>query len=261
SARMSRMLKNIKAVLVDLSGTLHIGDTAVHGAQDAIAKLRNHRLKIKFVTNTTKESLRSLHSRLQRLGFDIDPDEIYSSLTSARRVVEEQHLRPHLMLSDSAREDFDGVNVVHPNAVVMGLSPDHFNYDEMNHAMALLMGGAKLIAINKKRNVTGDRGVCSCTGICQQIVESIVIGKPQKIFFFVAALSMGGCGCPLYGCVMIGDDVRDDVGGAIEAGMMGMLVRSGKYRAGDEMKIGLSSELVVEDVRAAVKVVLASVGS
>uniref|UniRef100_H2YI81 Haloacid dehalogenase-like hydrolase domain-containing protein 2 n=1 Tax=Ciona savignyi TaxID=51511 RepID=H2YI81_CIOSA len=253
------MLKNIKAVLVDLSGTLHIGDTAVHGAQDAIAKLRNHRLKIKFVTNTTKESLRSLHSRLQRLGFDIDPDEIYSSLTSARRVVEEQHLRPHLMLSDSAREDFDGVNVVHPNAVVMGLSPDHFNYDEMNHAMALLMGGAKLIAINKVR-----RGMSLGTGAFVAAleyvnVESIVIGKPQKIFFFVAALSMGGCGCPFYGCVMIGDDVRDDVGGAIEAGMMGMLVRSGKYRAGDEMKIGLSSELVVEDVRAAVKVVLASV--
>uniref|UniRef100_H2YI82 Phospholysine phosphohistidine inorganic pyrophosphate phosphatase n=1 Tax=Ciona savignyi TaxID=51511 RepID=H2YI82_CIOSA len=110
----------------------------------------------------------------------------------------------------------------------------------------------------EKRNVTGDRGVCSCTGICQQIVESIVIGKPQKIFFFVAALSMK---CAPSECVMIGDDVRDDVGGAIEAGMMGMLVRSGKYRAGDEMKIGLSSELVVEDVRAAVKVVLASVGS
>uniref|UniRef100_H2YI80 Haloacid dehalogenase-like hydrolase domain-containing protein 2 n=1 Tax=Ciona savignyi TaxID=51511 RepID=H2YI80_CIOSA len=254
---MSRMLKNIKAVLVDLSGTLHIGDTAVHGAQDAIAKLRNHRLKIKFVTNTTKESLRSLHSRLQRLGFDIDPDEIYSSLTSARRVVEEQHLRPHLMLSDSAREDFDGVNVVHPNAVVMGLSPDHFNYDEMNHAMALLMGGAKLIAINKVR-----RGMSLGTGAFVAAleyvnVESIVIGKPQKIFFFVAALSMGDW---IIECVMIGDDVRDDVGGAIEAGMMGMLVRSGKYRAGDEMKIGLSSELVVEDVRAAVKVVLASVG-
>uniref|UniRef100_H2YI79 Haloacid dehalogenase-like hydrolase domain-containing protein 2 n=1 Tax=Ciona savignyi TaxID=51511 RepID=H2YI79_CIOSA len=260
SARMSRMLKNIKAVLVDLSGTLHIGDTAVHGAQDAIAKLRNHRLKIKFVTNTTKESLRSLHSRLQRLGFDIDPDEIYSSLTSARRVVEEQHLRPHLMLSDSAREDFDGVNVVHPNAVVMGLSPDHFNYDEMNHAMALLMGGAKLIAINKVRGMS--LGTGAFVAALEYVnVESIVIGKPQKIFFFVAALSMGGCGCPLYGCVMIGDDVRDDVGGAIEAGMMGMLVRSGKYRAGDEMKIGLSSELVVEDVRAAVKVVLASVGS
>lgn len=36
---------------------------------------------------------------------------------------------------------------------------------------------------------------------------------------------------------MIGDDFRQDVHGAIELGMRGVLVRTGKYRSGDEAKI------------------------
>lgn len=40
---------------------------------------------------------------------------------------------------------------------------------------------------------------------------------------------------------MIGDDVRDDVGGAISAGLQaGILVRTGKYLAGDETNKGVT---------------------
>lgn len=38
--------------------------------------------------------------------------------------------------------------------------------------------------------------------------------------------------------VMIGDDVRQDVGGANAIGMQSILVRTGKYRAGDEGAAG-----------------------
>lgn len=43
------------AVLIDLSGTLHIEDICVSGAAAALQRLRrNPRYAIKFVTNTTK---------------------------------------------------------------------------------------------------------------------------------------------------------------------------------------------------------------
>lgn len=46
------------ALLIDLSGTLHIDDTCVKGAPEALARLRqNPRYAIKFVTNTTKVSV------------------------------------------------------------------------------------------------------------------------------------------------------------------------------------------------------------
>ena len=58
------------------------------------------------------------------------------------------------------------------------------------------------------------------------------LGKPAAAFF-EAALAFAGNIAP--GAVMmIGDDVVGDVEGAINAGLRGCLVRTGKYRPGDE---------------------------
>ena len=72
------------------------------------SRLRTAPVKIKFVTNTTKESVVTLHERLQRLGFDIRITDIFSSLTAARHLVIEGGLRPMLLLQDDAKKDFIG---------------------------------------------------------------------------------------------------------------------------------------------------------
>ena len=65
-------------------------------------------VKVKYVTNTTKEPLRLLHQRLTGLGFEIDRGDIFTSLSAARQLVEMKQVRPFLMLEDSAKEDFEG---------------------------------------------------------------------------------------------------------------------------------------------------------
>ena len=150
---MNRMFQNSKAVLIDLSGTLHIDNFAICGSQNALTKLRSHGYKIKFVTNTTKESVTSLYNRLQKLDFDISKNEIFSSLTASKEFLLSRNLRPFLMLSDSAKKDFVDIDTRNPNAVVIGLSPSHFVYNEMTTAFRLLMNGATLVAINKARLV------------------------------------------------------------------------------------------------------------
>uniref|UniRef100_A0A1B6KZY8 Uncharacterized protein n=1 Tax=Graphocephala atropunctata TaxID=36148 RepID=A0A1B6KZY8_9HEMI len=102
-ANRSRLLKT---VLIDLSGTLHVGNEITPSAVEALEKLRQHNLKIKFVTNTTKESRRILFERLCKLGFNIKNDEIWSSLWAARDTVASRSLKPHLLVSSDALEDF-----------------------------------------------------------------------------------------------------------------------------------------------------------
>lgn len=46
--------------------------------------------------------------------------------------------------------------------------------------------------------------------------------------FFATVL--GELGVEPTGAVMVGDDVESDVGGALDAGLSGVLVRTGKYR-------------------------------
>lgn len=64
--------------------------------------------RVRFVTNTTKESKAHLHASLSSLGFQIDQSEIFTSLTAARSLIEREKLRPMLFLEPEALEDFDG---------------------------------------------------------------------------------------------------------------------------------------------------------
>lgn len=55
--------------------------------------------------------------------------------------------------------------------------------------------------------------------------------------------------------VMVGDDVEADVNGAVAASLNGMLVRTGKFRPGDDRRM-ISGGRCTDDVAAAVESVL-----
>ncbi|NXS97001.1 HDHD2 protein, partial [Jacana jacana] len=255
----------LKAVLVDLSGTLHIEDSAVPGTQEALKRqatffwLRRAPLAIRFVTNTTKECKRDLLERLTKLGFDIAESEIFTSLTAARNLLEQRQVRPLLLVDNKALPDFTGVATDEPNAVVVGLAPEHFHYEMMNTAFRLILDGAPLIAIHKARYFKKKDGMALGPGPFVAGLEyatdttATVVGKPEATFFLEA---LRGTGCAPEEAVMIGDDCRDDVGGAQNVGMRGILVRTGKYRPADEDKINPAPYLTCEDFPAAVEHIL-----
>ncbi|XP_076438698.1 haloacid dehalogenase-like hydrolase domain-containing protein 2 [Babylonia areolata] len=253
--------ETIKCVLVDLSGTLHIDDEEIPGSVKALERLRGSGVHLKFVTNTTKESKRVLHERLHKLGFAVGSEEIFTSLTAARKLLEEKQLRPLLLVDDKAVEDFEGVGVDDPNAVVVGLAPDKFGYNFMNEAFSLLQKGASLIAIHKARYYKRKDGLALGPGPFVAALEyatgqkAEVVGKPQGSFFHSAVREFS---CAPQQCVMIGDDARDDVAGAQNCGMKGILVRTGKYRQGDESSITPPAFHVANDFPAAVDYILSS---
>lgn len=76
-----------------------------------------------------------MYERLTKLGFDLRKDEIFSSLFAARKLIISRQLKPLLLIEPAAMEDFqDLVTDDIPNAVVIGLAPSKFNYDELNKA-------------------------------------------------------------------------------------------------------------------------------
>ncbi|VDO89086.1 unnamed protein product [Heligmosomoides polygyrus] len=222
-------------VLIDLNGTLHIEDMAIPGAREALERLRRIRA-VKFVTNTTKESINVLHNRVTGCGLRIDKDEIFTSLVAARKLVEQQSLRPMLMLEEEAKEDFEGVDTSDPNAVVVGLAPSEFHFERLNDAFKLVLS-AELIAVHKGRYYRRADGLALGPGPFVAALEyatgakAAVVGKPEAAFFRMGAATLGE-NIDIESTVMIGDDVKDDVMGAINCGMKGILVRTGKYRTG-----------------------------
>ena len=79
-----------------------------------------------------------------------------------------------------------------------------------------------------------------------------MIGKPRPEFFITALKSIN---CKAENAVMIGDDVEADVIGALDAGLQGILVKTGKYKSGDEEKIK-GRALCLDDVNSVVDWIL-----
>lgn len=86
------------------------------------------------MTNTTKESKRILHERLTRIGFCIDKEEIFTSLTAARQLIHKRNLQPYMLIADAAKEEFADVPCENQNAVLVGLAPERFDYEHMTAA-------------------------------------------------------------------------------------------------------------------------------
>lgn len=102
----------------------------------------NTNLRIKFVTNTTKESKRILHERLTNLGFKVNKNDIISSLGAAKILLVKRKLKPMLMLSPEAKEDFADIECpvgARPDAVVIGLAPTEFYYEKLTEAFRYLL--------------------------------------------------------------------------------------------------------------------------
>lgn len=79
-----------------------------------------------------------MHERLKRIGFGIESEEIFTSLTAARQLIGQRNLRPLMLIADAAKEDFSGVNCENENAVLIGLAPEHFNYECLTAAFRLV---------------------------------------------------------------------------------------------------------------------------
>ncbi|KAF7727234.1 Haloacid dehalogenase-like hydrolase domain-containing protein 2 [Apophysomyces ossiformis] len=226
------------------------------------------RLKVKqrFATNTTKLSSGSLVQQLNELGLHVEPHEVFTSLSACRDMVRTRQLRPLLFMEDAALEEFNGIDTENPNAVVVGLAPSKFNYEYMNKAFRLLMqkpGSVPLIAVHKAKYFADkDEALSLGPGGFVQALEfatgekASVVGKPSKNFLELALRQIGMENTP-EDVAIIGDDINNDLGGgALECGLHRYLVRTGKYRHGDEDKIDARKLKVVDSVVDAIEDIL-----
>ena len=69
-------------------------------------------------------------------------------------------------------------------------------------------------------------------------------------------LAVEALGCPAENVVMIGDDAEADVGGAMASGLTGILVKTGKYRPGQETTLPQPPTLIAENLKAALDLLL-----
>jgi HAD superfamily hydrolase (TIGR01458 family) len=247
-------LSAIEGLLIDLDGVLYVEDEAIDGAPEAIGELRSRGMPLRFVTNTTSRSRRQTLERLGRLGFEVPEAELITPAALARAHCEDAgHESVALVMNEDVKEDFEGLTEADSgvDAVIMGDLGEAFGFGILNHAFRQVMDGAELIALQKNRFWMTPEGLALDAGPFVAAIEyatgrdALVVGKPAESFF---ELVLEGMGVDASAAAMVGDDVESDIGGALNAGLSAILVRTGKFREDFVAQSGVEPTATIDSV-------------
>lgn len=144
---------SIKGMIFDIEGTLTIDQKAIDGAAMTLEYLRTKGYQIRFVTNMTGKTPKQLSDDLKTLGFQIEADEIETSVTTAIKYLD-QHFKNRkgfLALPSALHPQFSHIlqNRQSPEFVVLGDLEDEMNYELLNKIFGYLRNGAQLIAFHR----------------------------------------------------------------------------------------------------------------
>ena len=249
----------IKGVLLDLSGTIYIGDEVLPRALEAVQKLHAEKIPMRYITNSSRSSRKEILHKLLDMGFAVSAEEIFTAPMAVQAFLREHKLSPWLLVHPAIEEEFKEFSGASPDAVVLCDAAEAMSYENLNQAFRLLIKGARLLAVGDNRYFREADGISLDAGPFIRALEyaadceAIVLGKPSPVFFHSAAAQLG---CRPGETLMVGDDVFADINGALKAGMKAALVQTGKYQPGDEQKIAAPGACVCSDLLDAVQGIL-----
>jgi HAD superfamily hydrolase (TIGR01458 family) len=242
------------AFLIDIDGVLHVGPDPVEGAFDAIEALRERDVGFRLVTNTTSRSRRLVVGRLKNMGFELSANDVLTPAAPALALCRDKGYDDVAVhVTDEMAEDFSELakSSDTPDAVILGDLGDEFTYTRMNTIFRQLDSGAELIALQRNRFWQAEDGLVLDAGVFVVALEyatgreSIVTGKPSAQFFAAALAELSADASD---AAMIGDDLEADVGGALDAGIAGILVRTGKFRENTLTESDIEPTLVIDSI-------------
>ena len=229
----------VRGLLLDLEGVLYQEDAAIQGAVAAVTELLRQGLEIRFLTNTTTQPRARIAERLAGYGIPVETGQLFTPPLAAAALLRRDGLgRLHLATPPALAEDFAGFELVseQPDAVVLGDLYRDFTWDRLNGLFAMVQGGAHLIALHRNRYCTREGALGLDLGPFVAALEyacaakAVVVGKPSPDFF---KLALDDLGLSEAQTVMVGDDLESDIGGAQNAGLRAIQVKTGKFRVKD----------------------------
>ena len=231
----------LRALLLDIDGVLVRGWHPLPGAIEALASFRASGVPFRLITNTTTKSRAELGSTLRSGGLDVLDDEVVTAVVATAT-----HLRSHhagskvFVLSDGDASadmpDIEFADIEHADVIVIGGAGEAFRYETLNRAFRRLKDGAALVGMHRNmywRTEDGWEldGGAFIAGLEEAAgVRAVVCGKPAREYFDAARSQLGAAAGEV---AMVGDDIVNDVTGAQEAGLVGILVRTGKFQKED----------------------------
>lgn len=225
-------------VLLDLDGTLWVGDELCAGALEAVSALRDAGTSVLFLTNDVGHLPEDFVRRLWRHGLRASLAEVVTVGAAVQFQLAGRELASAFVIGPQALVDHvadAGLRILNrtpfatrADVVVVG-GHEAFDYAELRTATQAVLRGAQLVGATRDATYPMPDGPWPGTGAVLAAVETAagrradaVIGKPEPAMYEAARDRLGDGRF-----LAIGDRLDADVAGAQRAGIDSALVLTG----------------------------------
>jgi arabinose operon protein AraL len=224
--------------ILDLDGTVYLGDILIPGAQEKIAWIRGSGSRVVFLSNKPLEPRANYAAKLTLLGIPTPIEDVINSVQALFYHLRQQNQREHLfvigeqaLLREFEVEGFTLTTNLPDIRIVIAAFDRTLDYAKLNLAHQALMRGARFYATNSDRTCPMAEGeLPDCAGVIAfleattaRTVEYIA-GKPSP---GILQAALDHLGVPREHCLMVGDRLATDIQMGYKFGLDTALVLSG----------------------------------
>ncbi len=254
-------LSEKKLFLLDMDGTLYLGNRLFDKTTDFLALVKENGAKYMFLTNNSSKSADAYVEKLGKLGIDSEPSEFFTSTEATISYLLKNGYKEkkiYALGTESFKKQLyeAGLNITDTYAedilVLLCAFDTELTFKKLDDASRLLFGGAEFIATHPDLVCPTEYGsVPDCGLFCNMLTvasekEPRVIGKPKPEMVYAA---MEKCGARPEETVMIGDRIYTDIACGVNAGIDTILVLSGETTAEDAATSDIKPTVICENIK------------
>lgn len=232
---MSALVKlgDLSGFAFDLDGCVWAGSVLLPGVREFLAALHERGKRVLFLTNNSRELPKSFAARLNRLGVQAGPWEVLTALELLGKEITRRFGRTRVLALGTEAVvrllEAEGHEVVpvhrweEARVVAVGNDPT-FDYAKLKAAARAIAGGAGFFTVNLDPRIPLEEGdfdpgtgaIAEAIAVASGIRPEVV-GKPNPSIFSAALERLD---CRPHEAAMIGDSLKTDIQGGLEAGMV-----------------------------------------
>lgn len=253
---MDSSLEGIKAIFLDLDGTIYLGGELIEGALSFLGRLKDSGIRRFFLSNNSSKSVDQYLVKLQSLGIPSTEEDVLLSTHDLLSWLNNEGVKEtYLVGTEGMREMLESVGIStqseSPQYVVLGYDTE-ITYEKLSTASIHLHKGVPMVASHPDVVCPSPEGGLPDTGAYMDLFEATtgvrpvhVCGKPNAGMILHKVEELG---LRPEQCAMVGDRLYTDIEMADRAGVHGILVLSGEATMEDLEKSPQRPSLVVESV-------------
>jgi HAD superfamily hydrolase (TIGR01450 family) len=233
-----------KALILDLEGTLVSSGTPLPGSIELVDYMNKNNIPYCIITNTVSKTVDQMEQNIKDNGLNISKRCIINPMVVLNWFIKENGIKTYYFIGpDYLKELLIKSNVFEktPEYVIFcDFEHINCNFELLNKMFQYIKNGSKIITTSYSNYYISKNEYKMDTGIFVKMYEtlvgekSIIMGKPSNMIYKIALDKLK---MEPKDVITVGDDVLTDISGGKEMGIKTILIKTGKYKEGDEKTV------------------------